>query len=150
MSTQQRSRRQKKKYFTVAQANATLPLLRQILRDVTSLAKELSERYERIKHLQADKGKLTQAHNEEMQTIVAEFERGQDKMREYEDELRKLHIELKDHLTGLVDFRAWVDDHEVYLCWRLGEPEVAHWHELDSGFSGRKKLMPDAPETRMA
>ena len=34
-----------------------------------------------------------------------------------------------------------MDDHEVYLCWRLGEPEVGHWHDLDAGFAGRQKLL---------
>ena len=56
MSTSQRSRRQKKKFYTVEQANATLPLLRCILRDVTTLAHDLRDRYERIKHLQQDEG----------------------------------------------------------------------------------------------
>ena len=148
MSTSQRSRRQKKKFYTVEQANAALPLLRCILRDVTTLAHDLRDRYERIKHLQQDEGKLTQAHSEEMQTMLADFERDQQKMREYEGELRSLNIELKDYFTGLIDFRGWINDHEVYLCWRLGEPEVAHWHELDAGFSGRKKLTPADSETQ--
>src|SRR5262245_13700597 len=39
MATPRRNR--KKRYFTVAEANATLPLLRSILRDVTELAREL-------------------------------------------------------------------------------------------------------------
>jgi hypothetical protein len=25
----------------------------------------------------------------------------------------------------------------------LGEDSVAHWHELDAGFAGRQKLVPD-------
>ena len=29
---------------------------------------------------------------------------------------------------------------EVYLCWRLGEPQVMFWHELDAGFAGRQAL----------
>ena len=52
-------------------------------------------------------------------------------------------VELKDPFSGLVDFPAWRHGHEVYLCWRLGEPDVAHWHELDAGFAGRRPL--DAP-----
>ena len=30
--------------------------------------------------------------------------------------------------------RRVIDGREVYLCWELGEDEVAHWHDLDSGF----------------
>jgi hypothetical protein len=68
-------------------------------------------------------------------------ERDQERLQECAQELHHLGIELKDPFTGLVDFPSILDDHEVYLCWRLGEPEVAHWHELDAGFAGRRKLM---------
>jgi hypothetical protein len=61
-------------------------------------------------------------------------------MREYVKELGELGIELKDFDTGLIDFPSQMDNREVYLCWRLGEEEVAHWHEIDAGFSGRRKI----------
>jgi hypothetical protein len=127
------------KYYTVAEANATLPLLRLILRDITALATDMRDRHQRLNRLQ-DAGALSPAHQEEMQGILAEFERGQEQMRAYEEELARLHIELKDYLTGLVDFRAWRDGREVYLCWKLGESAVEHWHELEAGFAGRQKL----------
>ena len=87
----------------------------------------------------------TEAHSEEIETIVVEYERDQRKMREFEQELAELGVELKDYFTGLIDFRCRMDGREVYLCWRLGEPAVAHWHELDAGFSGRQKLSPSSP-----
>jgi hypothetical protein len=132
-------KRTRKKYFTVDEANATLPLLRAILRDVTALAQDLRDRHQRILRLQSA-GKVDRAHDEEVQTMIADFERDQDRMREYEAELQQLGVELKDYLTGLVDFRCWMDGREVYLCWRLGEPDIGHWHELDAGFAGRQKL----------
>jgi hypothetical protein len=131
--------KKKKKTYTLDEANAMLPLLRVILRDVTALANELRDRYERLVRLQQAKG-LDKAHEEEVQHLLEEFERGQERMREYEQELEKLGVELKDYYTGLIDFRHLRDGKEVYLCWRLGEDEVAHWHELNAGFSGRKKL----------
>jgi hypothetical protein len=72
------------------------------------------------------------------------MERGQERMRDYEKELRQLGVELKDYFTGLVDFPCLMHGREVYLCWRLGESEVAHWHELEDGFAGRQKLLADA------
>jgi hypothetical protein len=131
--------KKKKKHYTLAEANAMLPLLRSILRDVTALANELRDRYERLVRLQKAEG-LDRAHQEEVQQSAAEFERGQQKMREYELELAKLGVELKDYYTGLIDFRHLKDGKEVYLCWRLGEPEISHWHELDAGVAGRQKL----------
>jgi hypothetical protein len=34
-----------------------------------------------------------------------------------------------------------MDGRVVYLCWKIGEPEVAFWHELDAGFAGRQPLV---------
>ena len=128
-----------KTYYTAEQANATLPLLRSILRDVTALAAELHERQEVVLRMQ-DSGTLDEAHREELQQLVDEFEKGRERMAEYLAELARLGIELKDYFTGLVDFPCRMDGRDVYLCWKLGEPAVAHWHELEAGFSGRRPL----------
>jgi hypothetical protein len=130
-------RQAKKKYYTAAEANATLPLVRLIVRDITVLAHALREQHRRLARLQEDAGPVAEAHLDE---TVAEIERIQDQMRDYERELEPLQVEIKDYLTGLIDFPARFDGREVYLCWRLGEPEVAYWHELDAGFAGRQKL----------
>jgi hypothetical protein len=49
-------------------------------------------------------------------------------------------IVLRDIDRGLVDFPAVLEGQEVYLCWELGEDEVDHWHDLDSGYRGRQPL----------
>jgi hypothetical protein len=131
-----------KKYFTLAQANAMLPLVRVIVRDIADLAQALRERHQRLNRITPNgRSGLSDAHEEEIAQAQGDFERGREQMREYEHELEKLGIELKDYFTGLIDFPCWMDDREVYLCWRLGEPEVAYWHEVDAGFSGRQKLL---------
>jgi hypothetical protein len=47
---------------------------------------------------------------------------------------------VKDLEQGLLDFYALAGDRLVFLCWKLGEPEVAHWHPLDGGFAARRPL----------
>ena len=136
-------RKKGKKYFSVAEANATLPLVRSIVKDITELAASLRERHDRLTRLGGDRG-VFDAYQEELQTLKDDLERDQGRMNDYVQELHALGVELKDYYTGLIDFPAWRHGHEVYLCWRLGEPEVAHWHELDAGFAGRQKLMVDA------
>jgi len=132
---------QQKKYFTVTEANATLPLVRAIVRDISELARELDELQDRVERCHSVAGDLTEAHTEEVQNMVAEIERGHEQMSQYVEELTGLGVELKDFRTGLVDFRCWVGNREVYLCWRLGEPELRFWHELDAGFAGRQELI---------
>lgn len=50
---------------------------------------------------------------------------------------------LKDLESGLVDFPTLWEGREVYLCWKLGESEVGHWHEIEAGFAGRRALNND-------
>jgi hypothetical protein len=133
-----------KKYFTVAEANAALPLLRAILRDVTELAKDLFERQERLSRVQKTSSRVDQPHQEEVQRMMEELEADQERMREYLQELKNLNVELKDYFTGLIDFPCRREGRDVYLCWRLGEPDVAHWHEIDAGFAGRQPLVGNA------
>src|SRR5262245_18474201 len=131
----------RKKYFSVSEANRILPLVRVIVRDIVELARDLRERHERLSRLHpSERGPLADAYQEEVQQVQDEFERDQERMRSYEEELRKLGVELKDYYTGLIDFPCWKDNREVYLCWKHGEPEVLFWHELDAGFAGRQRL----------
>jgi hypothetical protein len=56
-------------------------------------------------------------------------------------ELQAVEVVLRDLDRGLVDFPSLRDGDEVYLCWvESEEEEIAHWHPLDTGFSGREPL----------
>ena len=49
---------------------------------------------------------------------------------------------VKDLDLGLLDFPALRDGRAVYLCWKAGEPQIAHWHGTDETFVDRKPLEP--------
>jgi len=55
-------------------------------------------------------------------------------------ELQAADIVVRDVVRGLVDFPALRDGEEIYLCWLVDELEIEHWHELDAGFAGRRRL----------
>ena len=125
-----------------SEANATLPLLRAIVRDITELARDLRDRHERLDPRSAPAKQLEPgATRKNCSRSQPSSSATRNACRNTSEELRKLGVELKDYFTGLIDFPCLMDGREVYLCWRLGEPEVAHWHELDAGFAGRQKLL---------
>jgi hypothetical protein len=52
----------------------------------------------------------------------------------------ELGITLREIETGLIDFPALASGRQIWLCWRLGEDDVAWWHELAEGFGNRHAL----------
>src|SRR5439155_27138630 len=97
----------RKKYFTPAQANAMLPLVGQIVRDITELARHLKERHQRFRKL--TEGGLRHADEDEVFQLESELESGRGRMEELESELTKLGVLLKDYFIGLIDFPYWRD-----------------------------------------
>ena len=55
-------------------------------------------------------------------------------------QIQDMGIEIKDPITGLIDFVCLYDGREVYLCWKYGEESIEFWHEIEAGFSGRKLI----------
>ncbi len=117
--------------FTVAEAEAELDQLRERLPRLRDARRRLIETSTRIREAVATDGGGVAGSDwfEAQQVLKAEViylaERG---------------ILLKDPETGLVDFPADREGRTVYLCWRLGEERVAWYHEVTSGFSGRRPL----------
>lgn len=68
-----------------------------------------------------------------MQGLIDQMQAGVTRLVEEDVTLREIE-------TGLIDFPALVNGRQVWLCWRLGEGEVAWWHELGDGFGGRTAL----------
>jgi hypothetical protein len=133
------------KLFTVEQANASLPLVRAITKDLTELSREVIERRDRLNQLMAGRDRNPDdPYREELSQIEEELEKDGRRLQEYVAELRELGVEPKSGPEGLVDFPALVDGRLVYLCWKLGEAEVLFWHDLDAGFAGRHPLTADS------
>jgi hypothetical protein len=127
--------------FTIEQANATLPLVRAITGDLATLAKDVVERRHRLALLTTGRDlKPGDPYSDELTQMEGELERDAIRLQGYVDELRHLGLEPKGAVEGLVDFPCQLDGRVVFLCWRLGEPEVLYWHDLDSGFGGRQPL----------
>lgn len=135
----------RRRTFTVQEANAALPLVRAIVEDLVEASLEVVERRERLSYLIGGRGRDSQdPYREELAQIEDELENQTRQLQEYVQELRDLGVEPKSATEGLIDFPAIMDGRLVYLCWKMGEPEVLHWHEVDAGFAGRQPLTADS------
>ena len=130
-----------RKYFTVEEANRALPLVKMIVTDIVRQFRTVNELRQRLSPVRARDRRAAAAdpYSEEVAQSEAEMELEEQRRRALIEELVQLGVELKGP-DGLCDFPSLRDGREVYLCWRLGEPEVSHWHELDAGFAGRQPL----------
>lgn len=136
------------KVFTIDEANAMLPLVSAITADLAKLSKEILERHHRLAELTRGRDlESGDPYDDELAQIHEELEKDKSRLNEYVDELRALGVEPKDGPMGLVDFPGEMEGRPVYLCWKLGEPEVMFWHEIDAGFAGRKPFELETAES---
>ena len=136
-----------KRLFTLEEANQRLPLVKAIVQDIVDLFRDVQQRRERlasVKQLRGEGTSSSRFHSEETDQIEEEIQKDEQKLAEFVHELHELGVEFKDPVLGLVDFPAQMDDRVVHLCWKLDEPEVQFWHELDAGFSGRQLLLAES------
>jgi hypothetical protein len=117
--------------YTLEEANAELPDLRERLPRLRIARDGLIAASERIKEAVAsDGGGVAEAGwFTHQQTLKTELEH-----------LAERGILLRDPEVGLIDFPAERGGRPVYLCWRLGEDQVAWYHEANAGFGSRKPL----------
>ena len=127
--------------FTVDHANRTLPLVRKIVEDVVAYHRRWRETILEL-DLAASTARADDPHSDPLELERRAQGLARD-LEGYRCELADLGIQLKDPRLGLVDFPSEVGGRPVLLCWRLGEPEVQYWHEMDAGYAGRQPLSPE-------
>jgi hypothetical protein len=81
--------------------------------------------------------------SEEQQALRDEVDLIARQINDYLEELSTVGCVFKGFDDGLVDFYSKLEGRDVFLCWKFGESEIAHWHELDTGFAGRQALVPE-------
>ncbi len=122
--------------FTLDEANAQLPRVRQLLLELQQArALILAARPDLAPVLQKAG---TNGGSRRAGEMLAEFTRFEQALAA----LQAIGCVLKEVDPGLVDFlHRLPNGREVYLCWRQGEERIEFWHELNSGFAGRQRLV---------
>jgi hypothetical protein len=126
------------KLFTPAEANSALVLVRRIVADIVP-------RYRRVLRLRDERQELVHVpgQTEQIDALDRGIRQLVAELNELGAELSEIGCVLKDWSEGLVDFPAVYQERQVWLCWRLDEPSVTHWHEMNAGFAGRQPIGPD-------
>jgi hypothetical protein len=117
-----------------------LPLVRRIAEDIAHDYADWQRTLREAESLAA--GVPNAEDTRRLRTMHAEAQRLAADLDRCVAELAALGVECKGYADGLVDFPSLRDGVEVYLCWRVGEPDVAHWHPMDTGVAGRQPLDP--------
>lgn len=125
------------RYFTVESANRALVFVRRVVQDIVAQYDELMKLRTQREDAAAAVG------SERVEALRRRIEQATERLKELHDELSDVGCELKDWVAGLIDFPALHEGRRVWLCWKLGDAEVSHWHELYAGFAGRQPIGPD-------
>jgi hypothetical protein len=126
--------------FTLDEANALLPRLSQLvpqIQESKSKHDRLQEKAAEYAHLMSSNGRIIE---KELNETRQELAQAATELKRLIERVQEMDCELKDIEQGLVDFRWEREGREVYLCWKLGEPDIRWWHEMDTGFAGRRPL----------
>ncbi len=131
------------RYFTIAEANELVPHLERVFGVVLRLRGQLRTVSQELESLGEPMGEGNLRRTDGPPELVRARGRARAIVEMLADELRaldRLGVMVKDPDTGLCDFVARHQGRDVFLCWRLGEKRVGYWHELSTGFAGRKPL----------
>jgi hypothetical protein len=130
------------KQFTLAEARATLPKVRKLVEDMRE-AWETHELLSREIHAQLG-GRQFEELPAERQAEVAQhlpaLSRLKERIQHRADALQEIGCVIKGPEEGLVDYFAVVNEKPVWLCWRVGEDDITHYHDFYEGFTGRRPI----------
>ena len=136
-----------RKAFTVPEANALIPELEDVLREIERQRETAREHHQKLQILDALWGpKLTQAGNPDHDEFlrhrqgIATAARAIDWIVHTEILGRGVRFPQGGLEHGLLDFPTTWEGRWIYLCWRIGEPEVTTWHETHAGYAGRQDI----------
>jgi hypothetical protein len=137
------------RFFTVEEANRTLPLVRRIVKDIVSTYPELQHQTEQMHHL------ASAGIGPELQTRIEglrdQIDVTSDRINGFVRELERIGCYFKGFDEGLVDFYSLYKGKPVFLCWKFDEKRITHWHDVESGFGGRQPITTEfADEIRRA
>ena len=130
------------KYFSLAEANRTLPLVKRIVNDIVQEYHEWKEhvfRYELI----AAGSNAERGESEEQVSLRVQVDQAAQRINDFVEELSRIGCVFKGFEEGLVDFYSRRNGKDVFLCWKLGEESIEYWHEIETGFAGRQSLADD-------
>jgi hypothetical protein len=121
------------KHYTLEEARALLPRVRQWL-------DELSQYQERLKTLDKRVASLIASGDDAGGPLVNQLARMLAECKAVLQRFRDREIQIKDLNRGLIDFPSLRNGREIFLCWEKDEDDIEYWHDLESGYAGRERL----------
>lgn len=130
------------RYFSLEEANRTLPYVRKIVEDIVKEYDRWRDCIYRYEVLAAN-SRADEGETDEQVALRENVDRIAQRINNFIEELSAVGCVFKGFEGGLVDFYSKLDDRDIFLCWKLGEEEIQYWHEIDTGFAGRQELTPE-------
>jgi hypothetical protein len=127
-------------YFTREEAEALLPQISAVLREIQVKHKSILQTQEELDALLLQAAGDGYHLQERIMNLQRELSHQAQTLRELLDKLAGFDCILKDPEQGLIDFLSLRNGREIYLCWYLDEERINFWHDLDAGFAGRQPL----------
>ena len=130
------------RHFRLDEATALLPEVGRLIREAVH-SKGRCQEAETWLHDLAQRIMLSGGVNVDTGLVEAwknQRESGGSALKAAMEKIEEIGVLVKDLDIGLVDFPTLYRGEEVYLCWRIDEDAIEHWHGVHEGFAGRKEI----------
>ncbi len=129
------------KVFTLDEANRMVPQMRISIRLMQKAVEEAEGLRDGLEVLELLGGAdLSSPEHPEYAEKQGRLTYCRETFGEEHERLAQSGVLLRDLQTGLVDLHALRGGRLVFLCWRSDEETIGYWHEIGSGFAGRRPI----------
>lgn len=129
------------KVFSLDEANQLLPVIQEAVRRLQAAVAEIVRTQDALSVLEMLGA--SEPSSPEYREFTERQQELEERVQAFNDQLEDLQNQgcvIKDLNSGVVDFYGEKEGRLVFLCWRLGEPSIRYWHEIDTGMAGRRPV----------
>ncbi len=141
MNRSSSSTKAQSRIVSIEEANRMLPLLARVVGDIVRVWDQIILKRTELECIEKNSDRTESANRQdEVQEFKNELNRLIDRINGYIREIEDLGCFVQEFKRGVINFPSLYVGRKVFLCWKPGDGEVRHWHELDESYNERTPI----------
>ncbi len=126
------------RHFTLREANRLIPRIQEVFQQISQLIDTARGHAPNAQKITM--GRTNGSQNKKKQ----QHQHVLDQINKLISEITDQGIVIQDVNRGLVDFPAYIQGEEVFLCYEISDGDsIQYYHDLNAGYAGRQPIPED-------